>query len=245
MKDTVTGTKEKDEITVLRIGNNVSQFFSEIKYSTDSLVSTPEGSRLWGQRMIDAIGRGDIGNLPGRSSFKDYIYKNHPHGKLTNYTSDGLMTTYQCVEDYETQKWDIKDSTKQVVGYSCQLASCTFRGREYFAWFTLDIPISDGPWKLNGLPGLILEAYDSADHYHFTAVGVSQTSLKPVTLYNCSKKYEKATRIELLKEKSSILFGKRNVKQELKDISGIEFGSSTPNPQKRKYAYDFMERDYR
>lgn len=245
MKDTVAGFKDKEEVTVLRIGRSISQFFSEVKYSTDSLVSTPEGMRLLSKKMVDAISRGDIDNRPGRSVFQDYIYKNYPKGKLTNYTSDGLMTTYQCVEDYEPQKWEVLDSTKQILGYSCQLARCSFRGRAYFAWFTLDIPIKDGPWKLNGLPGLILEAYDSANHYRFTAMGISQGSIKPVSLYNCSKKYEKANRIALLKEKAEILFGNRNVMQEVKQSSGIDIGGSdAPRVKKRKF-YDFMERDYR
>lgn len=246
LQDTVANISGKDEITVLRIGKNISQFYSAIKYSTDSMINSPEGKSRFQMQFFDAISRGDIDNRPGRSFFKDYIYKNYPKGKLTNYTSDGLMTSYQCVEDYEPQKWEIQDSTKQILGYNCQLASSTFRGRVYLAWFTMDIPISEGPWKLNGLPGLILEAYDSADHYHFTAIGLSQTNLRPVSLYNYSKKYQKATRKELLKEKAEILFGNRNVMQELKESSGIGIGgSNVARTKNKKYAYDFMERDYR
>jgi GLPGLI family protein len=42
--------------------------------------------------------------------------------------------------------------------YDCRRATGKFRGREYEAWYTLDIPIPSGPFKLGGLPGLILEA---------------------------------------------------------------------------------------
>ena len=41
--------------------------------------------------------------------------------------------------------------------------------RKYTAYFAEDIPVSYGPWKLQGLPGLILEAYDSEGRIHFTA----------------------------------------------------------------------------
>lgn len=70
-------------------------------------------------------------------------------------------------------KWKLYSETKKINSYLCQKASCDFRGRSYTAWFTIDIPISLGPWKLNGLPGLILEAYDSKNQVQFYAEKIS------------------------------------------------------------------------
>jgi GLPGLI family protein len=64
-------------------------------------------------------------------------------------------------------EWELFDETKKINNFLCQKASCNFRGRSYIAWFTNDIPVSLGPWKLNGLPGLILEAYDSKNQVFF------------------------------------------------------------------------------
>jgi GLPGLI family protein len=58
-------------------------------------------------------------------------------------------------------RWQLKKEFKNLNKIKCQKATGYFRGRTYIAWFAKDIPVPYGPWKLNGLPGLILEAYDS------------------------------------------------------------------------------------
>lgn len=67
------------------------------------------------------------------------------------------------------QKWSLKDEFKNISGYECQKATVHFRGRRYEAWFTSEIPLPYGPWKLGGLPGLILEAYDLTKEISFVA----------------------------------------------------------------------------
>lgn len=53
-------------------------------------------------------------------------------------------------------------------------ATCTFRGREYTAWFCVDIPISNGPWKFGGLPGLILKVYDKDHLFVFESIEIEK-----------------------------------------------------------------------
>jgi GLPGLI family protein len=84
-----------------------------------------------------------------------------------------LLDTIFVKDKARVIKWEIKNEFKKINIYNCQKAVGKFRGREYFAWFTLDIPVSLGPWKLNGLPGLILEANDSKNMFHFQAVKIS------------------------------------------------------------------------
>lgn len=58
-------------------------------------------------------------------------------------------------------EWNISAETKNIGEYLVYKATGKFRGRDYTVWFTTDIPLPFGPWKLQGLPGLILEAYDT------------------------------------------------------------------------------------
>lgn len=64
-------------------------------------------------------------------------------------------------------EWDIKEDQLKWQKYTLQKATTTFGGRTWEAWFAPEIPISDGPYKFNGLPGLIVRIKDSQDHYIF------------------------------------------------------------------------------
>lgn len=64
--------------------------------------------------------------------------------------------------------------TDTVLGYLCQKAEAEFRGRKWYAWFSMEIPYNFGPWKLGGLPGMILKAEDSEKLFSWVAVGLQQ-----------------------------------------------------------------------
>lgn len=53
-----------------------------------------------------------------------------------------------------------------------------FRGRVYTVWFTNEIPVSFGPWKLNGLPSVILEAQDETKTFMFFSESVTLNQSK-------------------------------------------------------------------
>ena len=56
--------------------------------------------------------------------------------------------------------WKIQEDTITISNFKCKKAIGDFRGRSYIVWFTEEIPLPYGPWKLYGLPGLILQAED-------------------------------------------------------------------------------------
>lgn len=98
-------------------------------------------------------------------------------------------------------EWAIKDSTKMIGSYMTRKATARFRGRYYTAWFTPEIPLPYGPWKLHGLPGLILQAYDRSGRIYFSAVDIALTevgSIGPITLTGNEQMVTLAEYINLL-----------------------------------------------
>jgi GLPGLI family protein len=83
--------------------------------------------------------------------------------------------------------WQISNEQKLFGELRCQKATAFVRGRNYTAWFAPAIPIRTGPWKLHGLPGLIVEAYDDKGHVRFMFESVKllneTTSIEPPQSY--------------------------------------------------------------
>lgn len=79
---------------------------------------------------------------------------------------------YVLTENIPEIEWQIKSDYKTVNGLNCQKAEGYFRGRNYLVWFTEDIPVNLGPWKLNGLPGLIIEAEDDKGIFFYRATRI-------------------------------------------------------------------------
>lgn len=72
--------------------------------------------------------------------------------------------------------WNILDEVKTINNHQCKKATTTFKGRNYEVWFTSDYPTKFGPWKLNGLPGLIIIAQDEKKEVFFEATEIIETN---------------------------------------------------------------------
>ncbi|WP_394991324.1 GLPGLI family protein [Emticicia sp.] len=103
----------------------------------------------------------------GEITFIDFSKKN----LLAREKVVGKSFIYE--ESLPAIKWKLSNESKLIGKFKCQKATTTFRGRNYVAWFTTEIPISMGPWKLNGLPGLILEAFDDTLQIQFAFESIS------------------------------------------------------------------------
>jgi GLPGLI family protein len=111
---------------------------------------------------------------------------------IKNYKKDSLLTLdlgyhpnkfFYIAEKMSLFDWEMKDGEKEILNYKCNKATTTFRGRNYTAWFAAEIPVSDGPWKFTGLPGLILEVEDDMGNVKISAYKIilNDDSIKKLT----------------------------------------------------------------
>ncbi len=234
-KDTLTRQMNED-LLILQVGKKLSKCYSFYSNQVDSLFGLPNKDEAIRRVLNKAF---DTNTEYPHKRMKTYVYKNYPKGKMT--VTDGLSNQDYIYEDeLNAQHWEILDSTETVMGNVCQLAKCTFRGRRWMAWFAPEIPISDGPWKFGGLPGLIMEIYDIGRQYNFVIVGLEKKE-EPIVFsktYVGSKKFEKTNRLEFLKAKKRYLM---NMGEYIEMETGIDLGS---NSSQKIMRYDLIETDY-
>lgn len=168
----------KEYDAILEVGDSISKYESYNEYRLDSAVNT-----------INNITNEEYTKLFAKyySSFKYSILSDN---KIMTYYGRIQFDNYTYKETVPVIDWQLTDSVKEICGYVCHQANCDFRGRKWTAWYC-DIPKSLGPWKLCGLPGLILEA-ESADKQHkFTAIQIRKSHAPIFTKEN---NYFKTTR---------------------------------------------------
>ncbi|MBR1800097.1 MAG: GLPGLI family protein [Bacteroidaceae bacterium] len=112
--------------------------------------------------------------------------------------SSGLKEDDNAQQSSEARLSPSRESGEWVLGYRSQRATCHFRGRDFEAWFAPSIPGKRGPWKFQGLPGLILKVYDKERLYTFEAIGL-ETRRYPITRFKQYKDYTRSTREKVWK----------------------------------------------
>ena len=87
----------------------------------------------------------------------------YENNKLNYYDTFG-DNEYQY-EERTSFNWKLKPETKIIKGYKCKKATVSYGGRDWVAWYAIDLPINAGPYKFKGLPGLIIKITDTTNSY--------------------------------------------------------------------------------
>ena len=180
-KYTVSGLDENNEnfndvgYCMLQIGNGIGKFYDYSSFQTDSVrqANCPE-------RIVNAYKLREQRNV---SFFDQVIYQNNPKGKIT---VQSIITPnfYNYEENRYPVKWIMKEGKDTICGYICHIAEGFYGGRTWVVKYAPEIPTQNGPWKLTGLPGLILEATDTEGIHHFSAITFRNSSVNIAPLNN-------------------------------------------------------------
>ena len=134
---------------------------------------------------------------------------------------------YYYTDKYLSPKWEVFKDKKTIMGYMCQRAESSYFGRKWTAWFTTEIPVDSGPWKLTGLPGLILEASDEDGDFGFIAVSIEPPAEEDVISMKDSLMLTKVTKDALFKLQKKIYENTNG------DFGPIQIKTSSPIPKRK------------
>lgn len=132
---------------VLLINKDESKFFDYSLYEIDSINRKRSDGRV--QKIRSKAGLELLTSFKGFKNFK---------------TSNNDYYVYDSTENLV---WNLNGDLKNFKNFVLQKATTEFGGRKWIAWFCKEMPISFGPYKFHGLPGLIFELYDEKRNYLF------------------------------------------------------------------------------
>ncbi|UQB67715.1 GLPGLI family protein [Epilithonimonas zeae] len=202
--DTINLVDMKVETTFLDVKNNQSLFISESKLLRDSLVAV-----LKSQGNLDVKkskkNKQEFPKLANGKSiqptfFEYFIKKNYENRAINLVENIGSRQVYY--QEDRKMNWDVSQQTSNLNGYKVQKATVNFGGRTWTAWFAPEIKISDGPYKLSGLPGLILKLEDDKGDYKFNFV--KKLSIPNTFTEDIKADARKSTRINFQGDKASV-----------------------------------------
>lgn len=217
-----------------------SKFYNPTTDWIDSLNTTPEGRAKYRAMRPRSYTGKELGSIPTRWE-KMYVTKNRTDSLITEYDTLGDERLYYS-DKLQPIEWNMTDSTKTILGYECAGAEAYYHGRHWHVFFTPEVPLPEGPWKLCGLPGIILEAKDSTGQYSFTADGLEEYPTAVPPIYE-QELYERTTRKELLKDKRFFNENLGAIVTSMTDAK--ELHQSQLKSLQLKTDLDFLETDYR
>lgn len=176
-----------------------------------------------------------LAGLEKEAIFRDY----NKNKQIVHQRYD--LSNWQLNEDIAKPHWEIQDSMINVLGYDCIMATSEYRGRKWSAFFSPEIPIPEGPWKLIGLPGIILKACDEKNEYCYEAVEINTSSPGLVEYYNYRDRLIVKDRIKGLIHRYRVK--ESNMMDKVRAAYGFSNKPISADTIQNK-RYDFEETDY-
>ena len=154
----------KTEMMFLDTSKDGSKYYSYTVFNSDSLMKVDL------EKQLAATGSINIRSDMQKGSVRYSVTKTYPDYK-TNLHRRLSMDAYSISDDRKIN-WKISSDKEKIGEWNAQKAEADFAGRHWIAWFSTEIPIQDGPYKFNGLPGLILKIEDKTGSHKMELRGI-------------------------------------------------------------------------
>lgn len=235
LTDSLDHESQKQEMTELLMGDGVSLFRSFQKASADSAYMAYIRNKVITMSDPVVIPIGEI------NAFNYQVLKDFSSGQTKvydEYTGGSLGKIKEISYYFEPREamsaWILKEDTLHINGYVCQRADIEFGGREWTAWFSPEMAdYSDGPYKFQGLPGLIFRVHDVSKTWDFELVDVSKIDTVVSINFKEGLKFQKATKEEIFKNRKE--FQKNQM--EISEAAGNNYGDSRKSVKEQLEKY--------
>jgi len=186
------GTAVCDSIqVVVQVGQRVTKCIPMSRYQTET------GSDVDFRKRVAAAHTETLTHMPT-------VWINHPEGETT--VRDAIFPKeFEGYEPTPSLAWTLTADTLNINGYRCSRAEVTFRGVRWTAWYTEEVPSSVGPWRLRGLPGLIIKATGDAHTFTLTELRREASAIT----YASDVKIERMKYPKLLKYRNEVFGSKQ------------------------------------
>ena len=148
----------------------------EETYQGDLQVGADRSLFHWVKQGEDRLETDEMGHIHEiKHRFAGCVNYHEQAGAAHWSTRQPLQDSVIVIEEIlPATDWQILPETRVQKGYTLQKARGTYSGRTYTVWFIPELPYRAGPWKLQGLPGLIVEAADQAGEVSFFATSIKK-----------------------------------------------------------------------
>ena len=149
------------------------------------------------------------------------VWTGYPNGQTT--VRDWIFPhEFEGAEPTPDIAWTLTDDTLTVSGYLCQQATATHRGVEWRLWYTEEIPSSAGPWRLRGLPGMIVQAENEAHTFCLTELRQEAT---PITTPEKNPDVQRMAYAKLLKHRNDVYGNRQYAKNPFFHVPDLNGGN--------------------
>lgn len=154
----------RTEMMFLDTSKDGSKYYSYTVFNSDSAMKVDLEKQLAATGSINVRSDMRKGDVRYSVTKKYPDYKTNIHRKLS-------MDAYSISEDRKIN-WKISSEKEKIGEWNAQKAEADFAGRHWTAWFSTEIPIQDGPYKFQGLPGLIVKIEDKTGSHKMELKGI-------------------------------------------------------------------------